>query len=182
MSVSAAIARLALLPGIVLHELAHYYFCRLIGTPVEEVSFFSFGSPAGYVTHRVPKRFRGHTLIVFGPLLVNSIVAVVLYASAILTWREIASLPPIDWAPRLPLLAGGAWLAIVTGLQALPSNGDAISLWRAAKWHRDNGNFLALLAFPLALAIRLANWLRGFWIDWIYSGILFAIALDLSTR
>ena len=52
--------RLALLPGIVLHELAHYYFCRLVGAQVHEVCFFSFGYPAGYVIHTAPKRFRAH--------------------------------------------------------------------------------------------------------------------------
>ena len=63
--------RLALLPGIVLHELSHYYFCRLVGAEIREVCFFSFGYPAGYVIHTAPRRFRAHCVIAMGPLLIT---------------------------------------------------------------------------------------------------------------
>jgi hypothetical protein len=119
-------------------------------------------------------------VIVMGPLLINSGVAVALFCVAIARGRELASLDPIDWAPGLLHLALAGWLGLVAGLQALPSSGDAISLWQVAKWHRRNGNPLALVAYPLALLIQLTNWLRGMWIDWLYAGLLLWAAFGLS--
>jgi hypothetical protein len=171
--------RLLLLPGIVLHELSHYYFCRMVGAEIHEVCFFSFGYPAGYVIHTAPKKFRAHVAIVMGPLLINSIVAVVLFCAAIGTWHELVVLDPYDWpGPLLRLVAAG-WLGLVAALQALPSSGDAISLWQVAKWHGRNGNPLALVSYPVALTIQLTNWLRAVWVDWLFTAGLIWCAFRL---
>ena len=174
------LARLLLLPGIVLHELSHYYFCRLVGATVHEVCFFSFGYPAGYVIHTAPKRFRAHCVIVLGPLLINSTVAIALFCAAIVTFREIAPLDPIDWAPGVLRIALALWLGLVAALQALPSSGDAVSLWQVAKWHLRQGNLVAAVAYPVALTIQLTNWLRQVWVDWLYAGLLLWAALGLA--
>jgi hypothetical protein len=179
--VPIVILRLALLPGIVLHELAHYYFCRLVGAEIHEVCFFSFGYPAGYVIHTAPKRFRAHCVIAMGPLLINSAVAVALFVSALATWRELGQLPPLDWAPGVVRLAAASWLGLVAALQALPSSGDAVSLWQVAKWHLRNGNLVAAVAYPIALTLQLANWLRIVWVDWLYAALLFWVALRIAT-
>jgi len=176
------LARLALLPGIVLHELSHYYFCRLVGAQIHEVRFFSFGYPPGYVIHTAPRRFRAHCVIVMGPLLINSGVALALFCVAFARWRELAGLDPLDWAPGVLQLALAGWLGLVAGLQALPSSGDAVSLWQVAKWHLRNGNPLAIVAYPVALVIQLTNWLRGMWIDWVYAGLLVWVAFELTAR
>jgi hypothetical protein len=172
--------RLALLPGIVLHELSHYYFCRLVGAEIHEVCFFSFGYPAGYVIHTAPRRFRAHCVIALGPLLINSVAAVALFVAAIGTWRELAALDPIDWAPGVLRLAAASWLGLVAALQALPSSGDAVSLWQVAKWHLRQGNVVAAIAYPLALTIQLTNWLRQVWVDWLYAGLLVWLAVRLA--
>jgi hypothetical protein len=172
--------RLLLLPGIVLHELSHYYFCRMVGADVHEVCFFSFGYPAGYVVHTAPRRFRAHLVIVMGPLLINSAIAVLLFGAAIATWRELVPLDPHDWAPGVLRLSVAVWLGLVAALQALPSTGDAISLWQVAKWHGRNGNPLALLAYPIALSIQLTNWLRAVWVDWLYTAALVWCAFRLA--
>lgn len=172
--------RIGLLPGIVLHELAHYYFCRLVGAEIHEVCFFSFGDPAGYVVHTAPKRFRAHCAIALGPLFINSAVSILLFCAAIATWRELARLDPLDWAPGAVRLAAAGWLGLVVGLQALPSSGDAVSLWQVAKWHLRRGNFVAAVAYPIALTLQLTNWLRIVWVDWLYAGGLLWAAVQLS--
>jgi len=174
-------ARLLLLPGIVLHELSHYYFCRMVGADIHEVCFFSFGYPAGYVIHTAPKRFRAHVVIVMGPLLINSVASVALFCAAIATWHELAALDPYDWAGPALRLVAASWLGLVAALQALPSSGDAVSLWQVAKWHGRNGNPVALVAYPVALGIQLANWLRAVWVDWLYTAVLAWCALRLSS-
>lgn len=174
--------RLMLLPGIVLHELSHYYFCRLVGAQVHEVCFFSFGYPAGYVIHTAPKRFRAHCVIALGPLLINSAVAVALFSVAFLEWQALIALDPRDWPPTLLRLVAAGWLGLVAALQALPSSGDAISLWQVAKWHARNGNLVALVAYPVALSIQLTNWLRAVWVDWLFTGLLLWLAWSLTSR
>lgn len=174
------VLRLLLLPGIVLHELAHYYFCRLVGAQVHEVCFFSFGYPAGYVIHTAPKRFRAHCAIALGPLLVNSAAAIALFCAAIATWRDLARLNPVDWVPGALLLAAASWLGLVAALQALPSSGDAISLWQVAKWHLRQGNLAAAVAYPVALSLQLTNWLRVVWVDWLFALLLIWVAVQLS--
>ena len=144
--------RLMLLPGIVLHELSHYYFCRLVGAEIHEVCFFSFGYPAGYVIHTAPKRFRAHCVIALGPLLINSVAAVALFVAAIGTWHELAALDPVDWPPGVLRLAAAGWLGLV-----------------------------AAVAYPVALAIQLTNWLRLVWVDWLYAGLLIWVALRLTS-
>ena len=37
------------MPGVVLHELSHAFFCVFSGIKVHEVKLFRFGNPAGYV-------------------------------------------------------------------------------------------------------------------------------------
>ena len=76
---AAIFFRLFELPGVVVHEFAHYFFCRLAGSKVHEVVFFSLGNPAGYVVHSVPRHIRQHALIVLGPFLVNTSIAYALF-------------------------------------------------------------------------------------------------------
>ena len=76
---AAILFRLFELPGVVVHEFAHYFFCRLAGSKVHEVVFFSLGNPAGYVVHSVPRHIRQHALIVLGPFLVNTSIAYALF-------------------------------------------------------------------------------------------------------
>ena len=161
--------RLFLLPGIVLHELAHYYFCRTAGVQILETCFFSFGSPAGFVVHKAPERFRSHCAIALGPLLINSIASVALFGSAITTWRELILLDVADWDMLALKLLIASWLGLVAGLQALPSSGDAISLWQVAKWQIKRGNPLAFVAYPVALLLQFTDWLRSVWVDWAYA-------------
>ncbi|MBM4419598.1 MAG: DUF3267 domain-containing protein [Chloroflexi bacterium] len=180
MSFTDRVARLALLPGIALHELAHYYVCRAVGARIHAVCFFSFGAPAGYVVHTAPKTLRAHLAIVLGPLIVNTIAAVALFAATALAIGEMLREPPLLWAQHLPWIVVAGWLGLAAGLQALPSSGDAISLWQVARWHLSQGNLFAVAAYPIALLIRVTNWLRGVWVDWAYALVLVWVGVRIS--
>lgn len=43
-------------PGVMVHELAHQLFCRLMGVPVYEVKYFQFADTCGYVAHEPAER------------------------------------------------------------------------------------------------------------------------------
>ena len=65
-------------PGIIIHELGHYIFCRLRKVPVYEVKFFQIHlNTAGYVIHKEPDDFTSVLLISIGPLLVNTILCLI---------------------------------------------------------------------------------------------------------
>ncbi len=62
-------------PGVIVHEIAHRFFCDVTDTPVYEVAYFRPGqNPAGYVIHGPAKNLRAGLLISAGPLLINTVL------------------------------------------------------------------------------------------------------------
>lgn len=148
-------------PGVIVHELAHALFCLLSGVKIYKINLFRFQKVAGYVVHEEPKGFMSSWLISFGPLIVNSYLAMFLLAQI---------RPVYDWRDLLFL-----YLGVTIALQAIPSTGDAESLWLMA-----NRNFwknpLVILLYPLVLLLYLLNLLKRFYFDWVYVIFLLYIA------
>ncbi|MFH1291693.1 MAG: hypothetical protein ABIH87_00640 [bacterium] len=146
-------------PGVIVHELAHALFCVFARVKIDKICLFRFGNPAGYVSHIVPKKFYQSFLISFGPLMINSLLALFLFSLVrppYFGWRFIVCI----------------WLAIAIGLHSIPSTGDAKSLLMAVNsrfWH----NPLVILAYPFILALYFLNLLKRLRIDIIYVGFLF---------
>ncbi len=44
-------------PGVMVHELAHAFFCLFFGIRIYKINLFQFKQVAGYVTHSEPKSF-----------------------------------------------------------------------------------------------------------------------------
>jgi len=147
-------------PGVVVHELAHALFCLLSGVKIYKINLFQFQKVAGYVVHAEPKGFISSWLISFGPLVVNSYLAMWLFAQV----RPLYSLWDLLWL----------YLGIAIALQAIPSTGDAESLLLMA-----NRNFwknpLVILLYPLVLVLYLLNLLKRFYFDWAYAIFLLYI-------
>ncbi len=150
-----------LAPGVIIHELAHALFCVLGGVRIHQIRLFRFQKVAGYVVHEEPKGFMSSWLISFGPLIVNSYLAMFL----------LAQIRPAFNLWDLLFL----YLGVVIALQAIPSTGDAESLFTLA-----NRNFwknpLIILFYPLVLLLYLLNLLKRFYFDWIYAIFLLYIA------
>lgn len=140
-------------PGVVVHELAHALFCFLSGVKIHKINLFRFQKVAGYVVHDEPHGFFSSWLISFGPLIVNSYLAMFFFA-------QLQS--PYSFWDLLFL-----YLGVVVALQAIPSTGDAESLLLMA-----NRNFwrkpLVILLYPLVLVLYLLNLLKRFYFDWAY--------------
>lgn len=155
-------------PGVIVHEAAHLLFCRLRGVAVLHVCFFRFGNPAGFVAHEEIKDFTTAFLVSVGPFLVNSLLCIVICFPAYL--------PMQVFEVKNPLTYFLMWMGLSIGMHAFPSTGDARNLWNHAKAAVREGSLLALLSFPVVIAIFIGNALSVIWAD-LGWGIVLGIVL-----
>jgi hypothetical protein len=153
-------------PGVIVHEAAHLFFCRLFGIAVLDVSFFRLATvgPSGYVIHERIKRFWPMFFISCGPFIINSLLCFIICFSVFLPIRFFG-LQHFRY-----YLIG--WLGLSIGMHAFPSNQDARSLWPMAKDMIKSGNYLAILVFPLVCLVYAANLFSMLWADLIYAVIV----------
>lgn len=159
---------LATFPGVILHEVAHMWFCKLRNVAVLDVCFFRFGNPAGYVAHEEIENFNTAFLVSVGPFIVNSLLCMFICFPAFLPVYRFG----VKSFPSYLLL----WLGISIGMHAFPSMGDGYALYQHAKKAASAGNILAILSFPLVIVIYLANIGRVFWLDCLY-GVAIGLGL-----
>ncbi|MXV64614.1 DUF3267 domain-containing protein [Natronorubrum sp. JWXQ-INN-674] len=176
--------QLLALPGVAVHEYAHKRACDLVGVPVLEVVYFRFGTPAGYVRHAQPDRYRESFVISVAPFLVNTVVSLAAFlglaALAATGGADVLSVSELPGAMEAPsreeiaLALGLGWLGLSVGMQAFPSTGDANTLWRRsrAEWRRSP---VVLLGIPVVFVIYVANLL-----SWLWADVLYALALGVA--
>jgi Putative zincin peptidase len=152
-------------PGVIVHELAHQLFCRWFRIPVLNVCYFRFGNPAGFVIHEpAPKSYQS-VLISVGPFLVNTAIG------AIVSFP--AALPVIKFGSGDLLDVFLIWLGVSIAMHAIPSTGDAKSMWQSVK---GVSPVKRLLVMPIVGIIYLATIGRFFWLDLFY-GVGVAVGL-----
>jgi hypothetical protein len=157
-------------PGIIVHEAAHMLFCRLRGVAVFEVCFVQVADPPGYVVHGPPRDFTSHFLISIGPLIINTLLCMALCFPAFMRVNVFNIADPLSY--------GIIWLGISIGMHAFPSNQDASQLWHSAGQAARRLHPLAILSYPLVIAVYVANVLRVLWFDLIY-GLAVGLGLPL---
>jgi hypothetical protein len=163
--------RVALLaPGVALHEFSHHIFCLLTGVKVHRVVYFRFGSPAGFVVHEEPELYRQIFAIVAGPVFLNSAVAVVLLNLALRQATRASD------AQGFALVALMVWLGVSAALQALPSRADATNLLRSSTWHILHGNPVAVVGYPAAITIYIAQLAKPLGSEWFYALLMAYVA------
>lgn len=147
-------------PGVIVHEAAHMLFCKLGGVPVLDVCFLRMGNPVGYVVHEPIKDFHTSFLVCVGPLIVNSLLCIVLCFPAFIPVKIFG----LDDAFSFFLI----WLGVSIGMHAFPSGQDADNLWHEAREARGSRKVLAIASYPLVALVHFANFLRIFWLDYLY--------------
>jgi hypothetical protein len=155
-------------PGVIVHEAAHMFFCKLRRVAVFDMCFFRIGDPAGYIVHEEIKDFTTAFLVCVGPLFINTLLCMVICFPAFVPVRMLGVEHPLSYV----LL----WLGLSIGMHAFPSNQDAQNLFYHAKKAAKGFNPLAWLSFPLVGLIFLANVLSVFWFDCIY-GVFIGLLL-----
>ncbi len=144
-------------PGVIIHELAHELFCILFGVKVTKSVYFQMNSDvAGYIEHEQPTTLNQLFWISAGPLVLNSILAIVL------SHRFFA----YEASYLIQIIT--IWLAFSVGLQAFPSNQDAKNIISDSK-ELGGGITFSLISYPFFALIWLANFLKYFWFDIAYA-------------
>jgi hypothetical protein len=164
------------LPGVVLHELAHWFLASVFGLDVKEVDLTS------HVIHEAPASFTVAILVAGAPLLVNTLLAVgavhvvvgtVPFELAALELGWVAPATLLDrGVPYLEAVVAERWLDVLAAylvfsalFRAMPSTRDVESVFDAAR--RLSGltrphvvvGFLLLapIRVPLYVGLWLAN-------------------------
>lgn len=151
-------------PGTVVHEWAHKLAAENRGLRVSEVCYFRIDSPPGYVKHEHPPTYFDDFLVTFAPLMVNTLVALGLFV-----------LNPFGGT----VFAIVAALTVMIGMGALPSKGDATSLWKRAKRLRSPSTFVTL-SLPVVAILYVADKLRFLWLDFFYGIGLLTLGIYLK--
>lgn len=143
------------MPGILVHELAHYFACIATRTEVLQFSYNDFSSGKdylGYVVHRPPKNYFAELLIPSAPLLLNSLVASLVMVPL---WSSFDSFRFSAW--QYPLL----YLSLAIAVHGIPSEKDNENLAKASWDALNKFNPFALIGLGLALGIGAANAIRA---------------------
>ncbi len=156
-------------PGVMVHEWAHKKYCDWTGVVVHQVVYFRIGNPAGFVTHEKPQKYNQIFWISTGPLIINSLLAILLS-------YIVSLLSPDSFFVYLLL-----WLAVSIGMHAFPSDQDAKHIFDESKTLLKNGgSVLHYLAYPFYSLIWLANKLRFLWFDFWYAVALICFGMGTS--
>ena len=147
-------------PGVIVHEAAHFLFCKWGKVAVVDVCYFRVGNPAGYVIHEPIRKFSTALLVAMGPFIINSLLCIVFCFPALFPMKMFGQNNILSYF--------WMWLGISIGMHAFPSTVDAKGLWEQAKTAAKAGNPLAFASFPLVVLIYVANILSFIWFDAIY--------------
>lgn len=160
-------------PGVILHEMAHKFFCDLYNVHVFDVKYFSVGKISGYVSHRADGSPRDMAMIALAPLLVNS-TACFLFLLPILLPEYMGTSFASSSTWTDPFLG---WIGFSCGAHALPSTPDLANIDKNAprpliwikrlvqvfNWAGFLGAFLWMIVFsivPLSILTMLCHLLK----------------------
>jgi hypothetical protein len=155
-------------PGIVIHEIAHKFFCDMTNVKVYDVCYFQVGDPTGYVIHEPTKDLKHAFLIAIGPLIINSLLCIILTFPFTLPAFALET----EDISILSYILG--WLGISIGMHAMPSNVDIDGFVEAVKANKGKG-LIYFISLPFSWLIKLANILQVIWFDLIYAILLSTI-------
>lgn len=167
------IVALVTFPGIIVHEMAHEFFCRVAGVIVYEVKYFDPGkNPAGYVLHSRIRSYGQAFLICTGPMVFNTVIgAAIAFPSALAVLDlgiEFWNLRFID----IVLL----WLGGSIASHAFPSKTDIDNLVQYSKEAISSGNYLGLAGYAVSAPLLLIDFGSIFGLNFILGFIFLLFA------
>ena len=148
------------MPGVVTHELSHHIFCIIFNVKVIKVCYYNFRDSSGFVRHERPKHLYQDILIAVAPFFLNTFLGGLVAYPTIINKLQTLGLLTLNWRDILSMI-----ISISIGMQAIPSKGDALSMWNFIG--ESDMNFLfkiaaKLIIAPLVLMVFLLNYLSSF--------------------
>ena len=148
------------MPGVVTHELSHHIFCIIFNAKVIKVCYYNFRDSSGYVQHERPKHLYQDILIAIAPFFLNTFLGGLVAYPTIIQKLPTLGLLSLNWRDILSMI-----ISISIGMHAIPSKGDALSMWNFIG--ESDMNFLLKIAAkltitPLVLVVFLLNFLSSF--------------------
>ena len=148
------------MPGVVIHEISHYIFCKIFKAKVIKVCYYNFKDSSGYVRHERPKHLYQDVLIAIAPFFLNTFLGSLVAYPTIINKLSTLGLISLNWRDILRMI-----ISISIGMQAIPSKDDALSMWNFVG--ESDMNFLLkimarLIIAPLFLMVFLLNFLSSF--------------------
>jgi len=149
-------------PGVIIHELAHQIFCRIMRVPVYEVKYFQFSNPCGYVVHEATQNPLKTFFISIGPFLINTLIGMIIISPAAI---ELVVFE--DYSNLLNLLLG--WIGFSTLMHAFPSTGDAKVLVNNILKNKNVNVLVKIIVSPVIGLIYIGALGSVIWLDAIYA-------------
>ncbi|MBP6384991.1 MAG: DUF3267 domain-containing protein [Pseudarcicella sp.] len=160
-------------PGVIIHEIAHRFFCDITGTPVYKIKYLDISLDSdtlGYVEHGETKSLRSTILICLGPLIVNTFFCLLFSAPFSLVFSARAT--NILESSHLILL----WLAFSIGAHAIPSTQDVSILTNYI--NKKENLIVQILYFPIRILFFITNILSFFWFNAIFSAAIIWLNIE----
>lgn len=118
------------------------------GCRVEEVVYFQFGDPAGYVIHEMPRTYTGMFAVSAAPFILNTAAGYTAFlaSSLYVVYHGVESLSTAE----IVGIAICLWVGLSATLHAFPSSQDIQNIWNSAKqqWEQTP---LGILGTPIFL-------------------------------
>ena len=166
------------MPGVVIHEFSHHIFCIIFNVKVIKVCYYNFKDSSGYVRHERPKHLYQDILIATAPFFFNTFLGSLVAYPTIINKFSTFELLSLDWRDILSMI-----ISISIGMHAIPSKGDALSMWNFIG-ESDMNLLLKLIAkliiAPLVFVVFVLNILSSYLkIDLFYGICIFFLGPQL---
>jgi hypothetical protein len=159
-------------PGIVVHQGGRKLMCHAMGAEVNEVCWFQWEHPMGYVVHEDPDAVWKQYVIGLGPVFVNLAGAILL------------ALMALPFAPKgndvsLPNILL-CWLGISVAVHAFPNRTDAGSIWALAWESEEAPVWTRVLSVPVVGLVYLFTLNRFLGLDFVFGVLLVLLTQGLA--
>ena len=159
------------MPGVIIHELSHHFFCIIFNAKVKDVCYYNFRKSSGYVLHERPKHLYQDVLIATAPFFINSLIGGLIAYPTIINKLSILGIISLNWQDIFNLM-----ISISIGMNAIPSKGDGLSIWSYVS--DSDMNFLfKLLAQVIILPLLLIIFLINFGSSYLKIDLLYGICV-----
>ena len=159
-------------PGVIVHELAHQIFCRMMRVPVYDVKYFQFANPSGYVLHESTENPFQSFMISIGPFLINTFIGMIIITPAAIELIQFE-----DYSNPLNLVLG--WLGVSILMHAFPSIGDAKVLVNTILKSKNINAIVKILTAPIIGLIYIGALGSMVWLDFLYAIVIATIIPNL---